>query len=271
MDVNLKKIKKQLLLLYYLLNDQNDIEPQRKQLFIQAVKENISKSRKNNPLVVQLANELAAAMLIIEEQKQVIKELEFEFYSPLRLHSDLEAILEHDKNFYDAQRKLKIKNSDGDAIPVGLNPKDIICIITSNEKDDKIVGRKKIIYEKKEWVDKPTEINKYYLNSQELPNGESLNLENLCTYLDPWRHHLLNVSQGAIINVEHYYFETENCLQLNFNAEIDIEAIQIKIPKKGTEIKWVKSQMVKIREDRNNRRILQKKAKSYIDSNKATD
>jgi hypothetical protein len=248
MDVNLKKIKKQLLVLYYLLSDKNDIGPQRKQLFIQAINENISKSRKNNPLVVQLANELAGAMLIIEEQLQIIKDLEFEFYSPLRLMTDLEGISRYHENHYNLQKPLSVKPYVSTLIKkveeINFNPKEVICIV-SLDKD-----RKKKILEKKEFVDKPPQYNTYILDGQKLPNGQKLNFETLRIYLDPYRHNLVHVSRNALIN-EAYYSVEADFLNLEINsARIPSEFKKVELFKESSENNRVKEALIKCREDR---------------------
>ncbi len=271
MKANFKKIKKQLLVLYYLLSDKNDIGPQRKQLFIQAINMNISKSRKNNPLVVQLANELAATMLIIEDQREVIKELYRELNNPARYYHDIENILQHDSNRYEVLRKLNVqKDGEDDFLPVGFNPKDIICIITAppGKKKD---ARRKVIYEKIVLPDKSIEINKYYLNSQKLHYNKehsiALNFDSLRHYVDLFQEYLVQVSQSAIVNIDYYDFETNRCLLLNIDAkEIDVEAIKIILSDRNTDLRQVKQEILKIRKNRYARSFSHEKAEYYINT-----
>jgi len=188
MKVNFKAIKKQLYLLYALLNAHNDIGINRKQLFVKAVKENLSKSRRNNPLVLQLANELASAMLIIEDQREVIRELYGELNNLGRYYSDIEAILQHDSNRYEVLRKLNVqKEGEKEFLPIGFHPKDIICIITA-PTDKKKDSRKKAIYVRETLSDKIVKITRYNLNSQKLYYSRAhpihLNFDTLKQYVD---------------------------------------------------------------------------------------
>ena len=139
MKANFKAIKKQLYSLYYLLNTNMPTGANRKQLFINALNENLSKSRKNNPLILQLASELAGTMLIIEEQRLVIKQLQEDILDlrnqpevgVLGVWNILEAINEHDKSFHFPQPvTVRVMNpNDGlRYIEKKFNPKWIVCI-----------------------------------------------------------------------------------------------------------------------------------------------
>ena len=275
MKVNFKAIKKQLYFLYLLLNDNTHIGTNRKQLFIQAVKENLSKSRRNNPLVLQLANELAAAMLIIEDQREVIKELYSELNNQARYYHDIENILQHDSNRYEVLRKLNVqKDGEEEFLPVGFHPKDIICIITAppgTKKD----ARRKVIYERTILPDKSMQIIKYYLNSQKLSYSKdhsiNLNFDTLSHYVDLFQEHLVKVSQSAIVNIDFYDFEIDfenhRCLLLNIDGKgIDREAIEIPLSDRSTDLRQLKQEMLKIRKNREARSYSHEKAEYYINS-----
>ena len=273
MKPNFKTIQKQLYYLYNLLNAHSDIGINRKQLFIQAVKENITKSRRNNPLVLQLANELAATMLIIEDQREVISELYRELNNQARYYHDIENILQHDSNRYEVLRKLNVqKVGEDEFLPVGFHPKDIICIITA-PADKKKDSRKKAIYVKRALSDDSYDILRYNLNSQFLyynSNKEHpvpLNFDSLKHYVDLYGEYLAKVSQSAIVNIDYYDFETENSLILNIESKkVDPNAISIIAPDKNVDVRQLKQEILKIRHNRDARVFSHEKAEYYINS-----
>jgi len=271
MKPNFKTIQKQLYYLYNLLNAQNNIGINRKQLFIQAVKENITKSKRNNPLVLQLANELAATMLIIEDQREVINELYSELNNQARYYHDIENILQHDSNRYEVLRKLNVqKVGEDEFLPVGFHPKDVICIITA-PADKKKDSRRKAIYVKRVLVDNSFEIIRYNLNSQKLyyskEHPKPLNLDTLKQHIDLYGEYLAKVSQSAIVNIEYYDFETENSLLLKIEGNnVDADAISIITPDRNVDIRQLKQEILKIRHNRYARVFSHEKAEYYINS-----
>ncbi len=273
MKYNFKTIQKQLYYLYNLLNAHSDIGINRKQLFIQAVKENISRSKRNNPLVLQLANELAATMLIIEDQREVIKELYNELNNQARYYHDIENILLHDSNRYEVLRTLNVqKEGEEEFLPTGFHPKDIICIITAPvvEKKD---SRRKAIYIRKTKAENSFEIIRYNLNSQTLYYNNNkehpvpLNFDTLKQYVDLFGEYLAKVSQSAIVNIDYYDFETENSLLLNIEGNnVDSDAISIITPDRNVDIRQLKQEILKIRHNRDARVFSHEKAEYYINS-----
>ena len=273
MKANLKSIQKQLYYLYYLLNAHNSVGINRKQLFIQAVQDNIARSRRNNPLVLQLANELAASMLIIEEQREVIKELYGELNNHARYYHDIEAIIQHDDNRYEVLRTLNVqKDGEEEFLPRGFHPKDIICIITApavKKKD----SRKKAIYIKKVLTEDSFEILRYNLNSQTIYYNNNkehpvpLNFDTLMPYVDLYGEYLVKVSQSALVNIDYYDFETENSLLLNIDGKkVDPNAICIITPDKNVDIRLLKQDILKVRHNRAAISFSHEKAEYYINS-----
>jgi hypothetical protein len=243
MKINFKAIKKQLYFLYLLLNENTDIGANRKQLFIQAVKENLSKSRRNNPLVLQLANELAAAMLIIEEQKAVIKELENNI---LELHSQsgmgvldvwniLEAINEHDKSFHFPQPvTVRVMNpNDGlRYIEKEFNPRWIVCIhsiseayydsipsVSDHKKPSYHRRMKRVIYKLENG--KKTQFKHYLINDDNKLDAVSDIFDNMNRYL-------CVISKKFIVNVG-FYDLVGDFLYLNEDVEYTLEVNKIPI------------------------------------------
>jgi hypothetical protein len=269
MKVNFKAIQKQLYQLYYLLNEHDHSGINRKQLFIQAVKENLSKSRRNNPLVLQLANELAAAMLIIEDQREVIKELYSEQNNQARHYHEIENILKHDSYRYEVLRKLNVqKVGEDEFLPVGFHPKDIICIITA-PADKKKDSRRKAIYVKQKLKENTFEIKRYNLNSQKLYYSKQhpipLNLNTLKQYLDIYGEYLAKVSQSALVNIDYFDFEGKNSLLLNIKGNnVDPDAISIITPDKNVDIRLLKQEMLKVRHNRAAISFSHEKAEYYI-------
>jgi hypothetical protein len=275
MKVNFKAIKKQLNFLYLLLNENADVGANRKQLFIQAVNENLSKSRRNNPLVLQLANELATTMLIIEDQREVINELYSELNNLARYYDDIENILQHDSNRYEVLRKLNMqKEGEEEFLPVGFHPKDIICIITAptGKKKD---SRKKAIYVKETLSDKTIKITLYNLNSQKLHYSRKhpirLNFDTLKQYVDVYGEYLVKVSQNAVVNIDFYDFEIDfekhRCLLMNCDGKgVDRDALEIPLSDRSIDVRQLKQEILKVRHNKEARSFSHEKAEYYINT-----
>lgn len=107
--------------------------------------------------------ELVKANLEINDRTKVIKELYSELNNTARYVHDINAILKHDDNLYDGQRKLHVKkDGEEEFLPIGFNPRQVLCILTSFEGNKKD-SRRKVIYE---WKSETKQLNKYYLNTQ---------------------------------------------------------------------------------------------------------
>jgi hypothetical protein len=239
MKANFKKIQKQLYCLYDMLNAHNELGINRKQLFIHTIKENLSRSRRNNPLVLQLANNLAAAMLIIEEQKLDIKELEEKIeiqtepptINVLNIMNMLEAISEHDKSFHFPKPvKIRVMNpNDGlRYIEREFNPRWVVCIHSISKgyydnispvdgyiKPDYHRRMKRIIYKVENG--KTTQFKCFILNSND-------KLDKVSDIFDILNYYLCVVSKKSIVNVS-FYDLSGNTLEINedldFGDKID--------------------------------------------------
>lgn len=275
MKANFKAIQKQLYQLYHLLNEHDDCGINRKQLFIQSVKENLSKSRRNNPLVLQLANELAASMLIIEDQREVIEELYCELNNHAQYYHDIENILQQDSNRYEVLRKLNVqKEGEKEFLPIGFHPKDIICIITAptGKKKD---SRKKAIYVRETLSNKIVKITRYNLNSQKLYYSKQhpihLNFDTLKQYVDLYGEYLVKVSQNAVVNIDFYDFEIDfekhrYLLMNSYGKDVDREAIEIPLSDRSIDIRQLKQEVLKVRHNKEARSFSHEKAEYYIKS-----
>lgn len=124
---------------------------------------------------------------------------------PLEIWNLLEALLEHDRQFFnpDAKELNVVDTSFGTKqnVKINISPADIICICSANK------SRVKKIYTKRNNTAGKVEVVYYQFNNN------LYNFETLCQYLDSINHHLIVVSKSAIVNA--------GCYKLNRKRELN--------------------------------------------------
>ena len=169
---------------------------------------------------------------------------------PLQLYNGLEALLEHDKEFYNPDiKELSVvdkRYGTKQTVKLKISPSDIICIL-SQEK-----SRRKNIYiiEKQSGSIGIVEFN-----------NNKFNFESLCKHLDPINNYLVLVSKSSIVNVAFFDLRKKNTLQ--FSQKVDnINISEIHVPAQKTTDMLLNNFRI-IKDAYSRRRLLQKTILGY--------
>lgn len=215
--------------------------------FIDTVRDRIASLQM--PGISLHADTAAVTIFFIAEQRSYIDYLEYELISPNRLFSDFDAITRQTENSHNLQKPLQVKYHYGTdnefSDEVRLNPSEVVCVL-SLAKD-----RKRVIFERKSYSDKPVEYHTYVLDTQTLPDGSSQNFENLRRYLDSYGLHLV-AGSSFIVNEAYYYFDGIN-LRLNLESEVcDERFTEILLNKRPSDKRQVHRNLIACRENKRN-------------------